>query len=119
MKPRFLLDEHMNKAIQRQLYRMAQDIDVLAVGDANAPPKGTSDAELLIWMEANGYILVTENRSTIPVHIAEHFSAGRHFPGVFWIRPNVSIGVIVEELYLIWLASEAEEYLDNALYIPL
>ncbi|OQX25797.1 MAG: hypothetical protein BWK80_13795 [Desulfobacteraceae bacterium IS3] len=119
MKPCFLLDENINKSIQRQLCRMGQNIKVLAVGDTDAPPKGTSDPELLLWMEENGYILVTENRSTIPGHIADHFSAGRHFPGVFWIRPNVAAGAVAEELYLIWLASEAEEYLDCTLYIPL
>lgn len=119
MKPRFLLDEHVNRAIQRQLRRLEPQIEVLAVGDPDAPSKGMPDSELLIWLEANRYILVTENRSTIPVHLAEHFAAGRHSPGVLWIRPNTPLGRITEELYLIWAASTAEEYQDRALFIPL
>ncbi len=66
MKPCFLLDEHINRAIQRQLHRLELQIEVLMVGDPGAPPKGTLDPELLIWLETNSYILVTENRSTIP-----------------------------------------------------
>jgi predicted nuclease of predicted toxin-antitoxin system len=119
MKPRFLLDEHINRAVQRQLRRLDLRIEVLAVGDPNAPPRGASDEEILRWIEENGYILVTENRSTMPGHLAEHFKAGRHIPGLLWIRLGIGIGRIVEELYLIWFASEAEEYYDRALFIPL
>ena len=119
MKPRFLLDEHINRAIQRQLRRLNPQIEVLAIGDPETPPTGTSDPELLIWIEENGYILVTENRSTMPVHLLNHFTAGRHIPGVFYIRRGVGIGRIIEELYLIWFASQAEEYQDRILFIPL
>jgi hypothetical protein len=119
MKPRFLLDEHINRAIQRQLRRLDAQIEVLATGDPGAPPLGTSDPDILVWLEEHGYILVTENRSTIPVHLTDHFAAGRHIPGVLWIRPNVGIGRIIEDLYLIWFASEAKEYWDRTLFIPL
>ena len=119
MKPRFLLDEHVNRAIQRQPSRLDARIEVLAIGDSGAPPAGTSDPDILGWLEENDYILVTENRSTVPVHLSDHFAAGRHIPGVFWIHPDVGIGRIIEELYLIWSASSAEEYQDRTLFIPL
>ncbi len=119
MKPRFLLDEHVNRAIQRQLRRLDPQIKVLAIGDPGTPPVGTLDPDILGWLEENGYILVTENRSTMPVHLSDHFAAGRHIPGVFWIRPGVGIGRIIEELNLIWFASTAGEYQDRLLFIPL
>ncbi len=119
MKPRFLLDEHVNRAVQRQLRRMAPGIEVLAIGDPEAPAAGASDPDLLAWLEANEYILVTENRSTIPGHLTVHLTAGRHSPGILWIRPEVSLGAVIRELYLIWLASTAEEYRDQGLFIPL
>ncbi|MEW5957112.1 MAG: DUF5615 family PIN-like protein [Chloroflexota bacterium] len=119
MKPRFLLDEHLSRVIQRQLRRLEPQIEVLAIGDPGAPPKGTSDPDILIWLEANHYILVTENRSTIPDHLADHYAVGRHSPGIFWVRTNTGLGRITEELYLIWFASTAEEYRDRTLFIPL
>jgi hypothetical protein len=119
MRPRFLLDEHVNRAIQRQLRRLDARIEVLAIGDPGAPPSGTSDPDILAWLEESGYILVTENRSTMPLHLSDHFAAGRHIPGLFWIRSGVGIGHIIEELYLIWFASEAEEYRNRTLFIPL
>jgi len=109
----------VNRAIQRQLRRLDTRIEVLAIGDPGAPPAGTSDPDILVWLEENSYILVTENRSTLPVHLSDHFAAGRHIPGVLWIRPGVGIGRIIEELHLIWFASTADEYQDRMLFIPL
>jgi len=57
--PRFLLDEHVPQAIQSQLLRLDARIDVLVVGQPLAPPKGTSDPDILAWIEKTGYILVT------------------------------------------------------------
>lgn len=118
MKPRFLLDEHINPAIQRQLLRLDPQIEVVAIGQEDGPPKGTLDPDLLLWLEEHRYLLVTENRSTIPVHLTDHFAKERHIPGIFWIRPNVQIGEIIAELYLIWLVSTAAEYQDRTLFIP-
>ena len=119
MKPRFLLDEHVNRAIQRQLRRLDRQIDVLAIGDPEAPPTGTLDPDILVWLETHGYLLVTANRSTMPVHFTAHLAMGRHIPGIIWLRPGVSLGRIIDELYLIWVASTADEYQDALLFIPL
>src|SRR5215213_4790922 len=73
MKPRFLLDEHIDHSIQRQLRRIDPQVDVVAIGDSSSPPVGTSDSDILLWMEATGYILITENRSTIPGHLNDHY----------------------------------------------
>jgi hypothetical protein len=51
MNPRFLLDEHVNRAIQRQLRRREPQIEVLAIGDPDVPPAGTSDPNILIWLQ--------------------------------------------------------------------
>jgi hypothetical protein len=68
MALRFLLDEHVARAIQSQLLRLDAGIEVLAVGQPLAPPKGTLDPDILIWIERTGYILLTANRRTIPEH---------------------------------------------------
>jgi len=87
MRPRFLLDEHVNRAVQRQLRRRSVEVVVLAIGDPEAPPAGTSDPDLLVWLERHRALLVTENRSTMTEHLAAHFAAGHHIPGILWIRP--------------------------------
>lgn len=47
-RPRYLLDEHIPRAVQRQLLRRDFRIEVLAVGDPGAPPAGTSDPDILV-----------------------------------------------------------------------
>jgi hypothetical protein len=83
------------------------------------PPAGTSDPEILNWLEQNNYLLVTENRRTMPTHLADHLKAGKHIPGILLIRPLTNIGKLVEELLLIWSVSDSEEYHDKISYIPL
>lgn len=119
MKPRFLLDEHVDVVIQRQLRRKSILLEVMRVGDAGTLAAGTDDPDILEWAGENGFIVVTEDRSTMPDHVAAHMLNQKTFAGLFWIRPDVSIGQIVEELHLIWQTCEAEEFRDCALYIPL
>jgi len=117
--PRFLLDEHVPQAIQSQLLRLEAEIDVLVVGQPLAPPKGTSDPDILAWIEETGYILVTGNRRTIPEHVRTHYAAGCRIPGILLLRRGVGLGEVIEQLYLLWAASDAEEYVDRILYLPL
>ena len=119
MRPRFLLDENMERAIQRQLQRLNAGIDVRLVGDAEVPPRGTPDPDILMWIEHNNYILVTRNRKTMPKYFNEHLTAGGHVPGVLCIRKSVTMGELIDILYLIWYASDAEEYRDRLVFIPL
>lgn len=118
MKPRFLLDENVDLVVQRQLRRRELKIEVLAVGDPGAPPLRASDAFILKWIETNDYILVSWDKRTIPDHLAEHFTQDGHIPGILLIRRGTSLGQLVETLFLVWMASEADEYQDRLYYIP-
>ena len=40
-------------------------------------------------------------------------------PGVFLIPQRLDVGTAIEELLLIWLASEAEEWEDRLEWLPL
>jgi hypothetical protein len=48
-----------------------------------------------------------------------HFIAGAQSPGVILLRRTVPIATVIEELMLIWNASEAEEWVNRLLWIPL
>ena len=116
---RYLLDENMPHAIQHQLLRIEPKMDVLVMGASGAPPLGTSDPDILRYIEQVGRILVTRNRHTMPDHLRDHLHAGHHVPGIFVVTPGLSLGVVIRELHLIWGASEAEECRDLILYLPL
>jgi predicted nuclease of predicted toxin-antitoxin system len=54
---RFLLDEHLSKALARYLTRSGHD--VLRVVDAGL--RGASDTELLVWAATHGRVMVTRD----------------------------------------------------------
>lgn len=116
---RFLLDENVERALATALQRRLPEAAVWMAGDPGAPPRGTLDPDVLLWCEANAFCLLTNNRSTMPGHLRDHLAAGRHVPGIFVLSPAMSLGAIVNELELLWAASEVEEYRDLLLYLPL
>lgn len=116
---RFLVDENTTRAIGDQLRRRQPDIVVLTVGDDLSPLHGTRDQDILLWLENEGYSLVTRNRGSMPRHLQDHLAAGHHVPGIFTLRPKASIGEIIEDLLLIWEAAHPGEYQDRIEHVPL
>ncbi len=116
---RYLIDENISRSVRNQLLFHEPAMDVVCVGDENAPPYGTSDRTILEWLEQTGYILVSRNRRTMPTHLKEHLAQGKHIAGMLLLKKRVSIGTLIEELLLIWYASEASEYQDHIRYLPL
>ena len=94
-------------------------MDVICVGDKNAPSYGMPDADILDWIEQTGHIIVSRNRRTMPIHLREHLAQGKHIPGMLLLKKQISIRELIEELLLIWHASEPEEYQDHIRYLPL
>ncbi|MEQ9623987.1 DUF5615 family PIN-like protein [Coleofasciculus chthonoplastes] len=94
-------------------------MQVWVIGDPNAPPKGTPDADILGWCEDNRFILVTNNRKTMPVHLAEHLADNHHVPGIFIINDDMTMGQIMEELMIVAEAAWEDEYQDRISFMPL
>lgn len=119
MALKYLLDENVDKVYQRQFLRQNPYLVMWAVGDPGAPPKGTLDPDILCWCEEHNSILVTNNRRTMPVHLADHIAQGRRIPGIFILNDNLTIGQTVEELTLIAEYAFNDEYQDRIVHLPL
>jgi len=115
----FLIDENLPPIIARQIHQREPRIQALAVGQPGAPSTGTPDPRLLFWIEENGYMLLTNNRASMPGHLSKHLAAGRHIPGILVAPFPLDIGALVEELILIWGTSLPDEYQDRIVYLPL
>jgi hypothetical protein len=115
---RLLLDENVDPLYRQELLRRETTLVVWRVGDISAPPDTTLDPDILIWCEQNAFILVTNNRKSMPPHLQNHLAQGRHIPGILVLNPKMSVGETIEELVLIWGASEEVEYLDRISFLP-
>ena len=104
---RYLLDEHVGHRLQRALRRRSAEIVAWHAGDPGVPRVSTADPQILVWCEASGFLLITNNRSSMPVHLSDHLEAGNHMPGIFILSDSMSLGETAAELHLIWAASTA------------
>lgn len=122
MSPRFLLDENQRgplwDALERHNEHASAPIDAMLLGEVGTPPLGAIDSNVLVWCEAAGRVLVSNDKRTLPGHLADHLALGHHSPGVFLIRPGQSIRAVVEFLALACAASDAAEWGDAVTYIP-
>lgn len=116
---RYLLDEHIAPVYRAQLLRAEPELEVWIVGDPGAPSRGTLDPDILVWCEEHHFVLVTNNRKSMPRHLADHLALGQHIPGILVINPALSMGELLDELVLIAGASDELEYRDPILYLPL
>lgn len=119
MALKYLLDENVDKVYQRQFLKRNSDLVMWGVGDPGTPPRGTLDPEILCWCEEYDFILVTNNRTSMPVHLTEHITQGRHIPGILLLNDNLSIGQTIEELILIAECAFDDEYQDQIVHLPL
>lgn len=118
----YLLDEQLRgplwRAIRRHNQTRVRTLDVLRVGEDDAPPLGTPDQELLIWAELTNRILITLDQNTMVQHLTEHLAGGRHSPGAFVIRQRQALHDILELSVVAAFACDESEFQDRVFYIP-
>ena len=116
MKVRYQADADLNEDIVAGVQCRVPEIDFQTADElelANLP-----DLEVLTLAAQEGRILVTHDRRTMPTHFGR-FIEGRQSPGLIVVSQKTDIPAVIEELILIWTASEAEEYVNLILTIPL
>lgn len=116
MRTRFQADADLDGRIIRGLKRRNPAVDIRSAADAQFV--GVEDLEVLRTSAESGRILVSQDRRTMPSHFAQYLTTS-HSPGVILLRERASIAVAIEELVLIWEASEAEEWVNRLVWIPL
>jgi predicted nuclease of predicted toxin-antitoxin system len=116
---RFLIDEDLPPRIKAMLLRQDPTIDVLRVGDSGAPPHGTKDPDILRYVALEQRLLITNNRRTMGIHAAALLAMGTQHWGILRCRPDAVLREVAEDLYLLWGASEAEEWIGRVEWVPL
>lgn len=116
---RYLLDENVDPLYASELVRRDPMLVVWRVGAPGAPPKGTSDPDILSWCEDHAFVLVTNNRQSMPGHLHDHLAAGRRLPGIIALNPVMSVGETLDDLWLIATAADEAQYRDRIAYLPI
>ncbi len=117
MKVRFLADADLNKTIVSGVLRREPTVDFLTARAAGL--RRMKDPEVLALAAGQQRVIVSHDVGTMPAHFREFRKTGKHSAGVFLVPQSLDCGTAVEELLLIWLASEASEWENRLEWLPL
>jgi predicted nuclease of predicted toxin-antitoxin system len=87
-------DENFNGDILRGLYRRRPDLDVVRVQDVGL--SAAADPDVLEWAAAEGRVLLTHDRETMPNFAYQRVRAGQPMPGVFLVSDQTPTGQAVD-----------------------
>jgi hypothetical protein len=92
-------------------------MDFLSANDAKLD--GVPDPEVLALAAGQDRILVSHDFQTMPRHFADLLQAHGSSPGLILLPQSMPIGEAIQELLLIWSASEAAEWENLIRTLPL
>ena len=116
MKPKFQADADLNEDIVTGVLRRMPEIDFQTATEAGL--EGLPDENVLEIAARENRILLTHDRKTMPKHFAV-FVQSQTCAGVLIVSKKLEISLAIDEIILIWLASEADEYVDSIRQLPI
>ena len=116
MKVRFQADADLNEILVKAVLRREPGIDFQTASAAGLA--GLSDQDVLALAAKSGRVLVTHDRKTIPTHFAQSIAA-QSSAGVLIVPQRLPVAQVVEDLILIWAATEAAEWTNRMHSLPL
>lgn len=117
MKVRFLADADLNKAIVNGVLRREPSVDFLTAHAARL--RSMNDIQVLALAAEQRRVLVSHDVGTMPSHFSAFKKSGKQSSGVFLIPQSLDVGIAIEELLTVWLASEAVDWEDRLVWLPL
>jgi hypothetical protein len=79
---------------------------------------GLRDVDVLGLAARDARILVSHDRTTMPKHFGE-FIRSQRSPGLIVVPQHVPLVNVVDDLILIWTATQPEEWTDRIAYLPI
>jgi hypothetical protein len=110
-------DEDVPGGIIRSLRQRQPALDMVRAQDVGL--RSAPDPALLEWAAREGRQVITRDRSTMTAYAYGRVAQRLPMPGLFVIPERMAIGRAVTELELIVLASEAEDWRDRVIFLPL
>jgi hypothetical protein len=116
MKSRFQADADLNQIIVRATLRLEPAIDFQTAHAAGLAR--LDDPDVLRKAAQEGRILVSHDRKTMPDYFGQ-FIMTEESPGILIVSQRMPVAQAAEELFLIWYASEPDEWVNRIRSLPL
>jgi Domain of unknown function (DUF5615) len=115
VRPRFQADADFNHKIVRGLRRREPSVDFQGANEGAVV--GVADPDVLRIAAESARILVSHDRKTMPAHFV-HFAELQASPGLIIVSQDLDIGAAIEDLLLIWAATDAGEWVGQLGFVP-
>lgn len=116
MKVRFQADADLNQNIVKATLRLEPSIDFQTASIAGLA--GLPDSMVLKLAAEQGRILVSHDRKAMPEHFGQ-FIQSENCPGILIVSQREPVSQVADELLLIWLATEPDEWVNRIHSLPL
>lgn len=114
---RFAADENFNNDIVRGVRRRLATVDIVRIQDVSL--LSAEDPAVLEWAAGERRLLLTHDVSTTTRYAYDRVRLGNVMPGIFEIGRNVSIATAIDDIVLIAVCSEDDEWEGQVRYLPL
>lgn len=116
MRAKFLADANFDFVILSAIKRREPAFDFQTGHDAGLA--GLEDPEVLAIASQSERVLLTHDVRTMPQHFAS-FIEEQNSSGVLLAPQSLSRRDVVEDLLIIWVAMDAEEWINRIMSLPL
>ena len=116
-RPRFLADHDLNEHIVHGVGRREPAVEFLRARDVGLHER--SDAEVLEYAADNQLIVISHDVNTMPAEAYVRIRAGAPVVGLLMVKQSEPVGRVLDDLILIWSASEGEEWQNVLAFLPL
>ncbi len=115
MRIRFQADADLNQAIVTGVVRREPMIDFQTANISNLT--GLSDIDVLSLAAQANRVLVSHDHKTMPKYFSE-FIVSQNSAGVIIVLKSFSIREAIENLVRVWQTSEADNWINRIVYLP-
>jgi hypothetical protein len=116
-RPRFLADHDFNEHIIRGVTQREPAIDFWRLRELGL--ERSADDEVLDYAAANQLIVVSHDIRTMPGAARARLASGQFLSGLLLAQQRTPLAPIIEDLILIWAATEAEEWANQMNFLPI
>jgi hypothetical protein len=115
--PRFLINHDFNEHIVRGIERVEPTIQFLRAREAGL--ERSPDDEVLTFAARERWIVTSHDVNTMSAAAYQRLENGLPISGLFLIPQRAAVKEIIDEIILIWSASDANDWADRVTFLPL
>jgi len=114
---RLLIDQDLDHDILRGVIRRIPQLDVVTAFEIGM--SSATDPELLARAAQDKRVLITHDKTTMPVYAANLLREGKTIAGLIIVPRRLALHQVLDDLELMITCSEADEWNNVIRYLPL